>query len=130
MRIKQELVRRRLPDERSAITHRFEIRGGPKAYLTVGLYEDGSPGEIFIRISKGGSTLSGLLHIFCISISMSLQHGVPLKSLVRKFAHTKFEPSGHTNNQEIPYATSITDYIFRWLGKKFLTPEDCSELSL
>jgi ribonucleoside-diphosphate reductase alpha chain len=130
MKTKRSPERIRLPDERQAITHKFKIGSENKGYLTVGLYEDGSPGEIFIRMSKKGATLSALLHSLSISTSMSLQYGVPLKSLVKKFINTKFEPSGRTNNPEIPVAHSITDYIFRWLGKKFLTPEECEELGL
>lgn len=130
LKTKRTSERIRLRDERRAITHKFKIGGENKGYLTVGLYEDGSPGEIFIRMSKKGATLSALLHSFSISVSMSLQYGVPLKSLVKKFVNTKFEPCGITNNPEIPIAHSITDYIFRWLGKKFLTPEECQELGL
>lgn len=122
--------RRYLPDERPAITHRVEIDRGHKAFITVGLYSDGTPGEIFIRISKEGSTLSGLLHAFCKSVSLSLQCGVPLKTLAGMFIHTRFEPSGRTNNPDIPEATSIPDYIFRWLGTKFLSEEDRAELGI
>jgi len=120
---KQKAVRRRLPDERQAITHKFSI-AGHEGYITVGLYEDGQPGEIFITMSKEGSTISGLMDAFATSVSMALQYGVPLRVLVEKFSHMRFEPSGFTNNKEIPIAKSICDYIFRWLGKKFLPPED------
>ena len=120
---KPKPVRRRLPDERQAITHKFSI-GGHEGYITVGLYEDGQPGEIFITMSKEGSTISGLMDAFATSVSMALQYGVPLKVLTEKFSHMRFEPSGYTNNREIPIAKSILDYIFRWLGKKFLLPDN------
>jgi ribonucleoside-diphosphate reductase alpha chain len=115
-------VRRKLPDERQSLTHKFSI-GGHEGYLTVGLYEDGSPGELFIRMAKEGSTISGLMDSFALAISYSLQYGVPLKFFVDKFSHVRFEPSGWTGNQTVPYAKSIMDYIFRWLGVKFLGPE-------
>ncbi len=115
-------VRRKLPDERRAITHKFSI-GGHEGYLTVGMYDDGAPGEIFITMAKEGSTISGLMDAFATAVSFNLQYGVPLKFLVDKFAHVRFEPSGWTGNQTIPYAKSIMDYIFRWLGAKFLGPE-------
>ncbi|MGD0498716.1 MAG: vitamin B12-dependent ribonucleotide reductase [Bryobacteraceae bacterium] len=115
-------VRRKLPDERRSITHKFSI-GGHEGYITVGMYEDGAPGEIFITMAKEGSTISGLVDAFATAISFNLQYGVPLKFLVDKFAHVRFEPSGWTGNQQIPYAKSIMDYIFRWLGAKFLGPE-------
>jgi ribonucleoside-diphosphate reductase alpha chain len=121
--VKQKAVRRRLPDERQALTHKFSI-AGHEGYITVGLYEDGQPGEIFITMSKEGSTISGLMDAFATSVSMALQYGVPLRVLVEKFSHMRFEPSGFTNNKEIPIAKSLSDYIFRWLGKKFLPPED------
>ena len=113
-------VRRKLPDERRAITHKFDIQGH-EGYITVGIYEDGTPGEIFLVMSKEGSTISGLMDAFATSISLALQYGVPLEVLVKKFAHTRFEPSGFTKNPEIPIAKSITDYIFRWLASKFLS---------
>jgi ribonucleoside-diphosphate reductase alpha chain len=112
-------IRKRLPDERIAITHKFEI-GGHEGYFTVGQYEDGSPGEIFIRMAKEGSTVSGLMDALATSISIGLQSGVPLETYVRKFAHTRFEPYGYTNNAQIRIAKSITDYIFRWLEMKYL----------
>ena len=115
--------RRRLPDERRAITHKFQI-GPHKGFITVGLYDDGTPGELFITMSKEGSVLSGLLDVFSTSVSIGLQYGVPLKILVNKFAHVRFEPSGFTTNANIRVAKSIVDYIFRWLGLKFLSPED------
>ncbi len=115
-------VRRKLPEERAAITHKFSI-GGHEGYLTVGLYDDGTPGELFIRMAKEGSTISGLMDSFATSISHGLQYGVPLKFFVDKFSHVRFEPSGWTGNPQVPYAKSIMDYIFRWLGAKFLGPE-------
>jgi ribonucleoside-diphosphate reductase alpha chain len=115
----QENKRRKLPMDRDAKTHKFSI-GGHEGYLTVGLYEDGTPGEIFLRMSKEGSTLSGLMDAFATSISICLQYGVPLDDLVNKFSHMKFEPNGFTGNSEIPMAKSIIDYIFRWLGARFL----------
>jgi ribonucleoside-diphosphate reductase alpha chain len=115
-------ARRKLPDERRAITHKFSI-AGHEGYITVGMYDDGKPGEIFLVMAKEGSTISGLMDAFATSISMSLQYGVPLETLVEKFSHVRFEPSGFTKNPEIPYAKSITDYIFRWLASKFLSAE-------
>jgi ribonucleoside-diphosphate reductase alpha chain len=115
-------ARRKLPDERRAITHKFSI-AGHEGYITVGMYEDGKPGEIFLVMAKEGSTISGLMDAFATSISMSLQYGVPLETLVEKFSHVRFEPSGFTKNPEIPYAKSLTDYIFRWLASKFLSAE-------
>jgi ribonucleoside-diphosphate reductase alpha chain len=115
-------VRRKLPDERRSITHKFSI-GGHEGYITVGMYDDGMPGEIFITMAKEGSTISGLMDAFATAVSFNLQYGVPIKFLVDKFAHVRFEPSGWTGNQTIPYAKSIMDYIFRWLGAKFLGTE-------
>ncbi len=115
-------ARRKLPDERRAITHKFSI-AGHEGYITVGMYEDGKPGEIFLVMAKEGSTISGLMDAFATSISMALQYGVPLEALVEKFSHVRFEPSGFSKNPEIPYAKSITDYIFRWLASKFLSAE-------
>ncbi len=115
--------RRRLPDERRAITHKFSI-GGHEGYITAGMYEDGSPGEIFIVMAKEGSAVSGLMDAFATAISMALQYGVPLKVLCNKFTHSRFEPSGFTNNPRIPFAKSIMDYIFRWLALKFLSREE------
>jgi ribonucleoside-diphosphate reductase alpha chain len=114
--------RRKLPDERQAITHKFNV-GGHEGYITVGLYEDGQPGEIFLTMSKEGSTVSGLMDSFATAISLTLQYGVPLEALVDKFSHMRFEPSGYTKNPEIPIAKSLVDYIFRWLGSKFLSPD-------
>jgi ribonucleoside-diphosphate reductase alpha chain len=119
----ERLARRRLPDERRAVTHKFSI-GGHEGYMTVGMYDDGSPGELFVTMAKEGSVVSGLMDNFATMISMSLQYGVPLKVLCDKFSHTRFEPSGFTGNPEIPIAKSITDYIFRWLSLKFLPQED------
>jgi ribonucleoside-diphosphate reductase alpha chain len=115
-------VRRKLPDERESITHKFSI-GGHEGYITVGKYEDGTPGEIFITMAKEGSTISGLMDSFATMTSLALQHGVPLQLLVDKFTHTRFEPSGFTKNPEIPMAKSIMDYIFKWLATKFLDRE-------
>jgi ribonucleoside-diphosphate reductase alpha chain len=114
--------RRKLPDERRSITHKFSI-AGHEGYITVGMYDDGKPGEIFLVMAKEGSTISGLMDAFATSISMALQYGVPLEALVDKFAHVRFEPSGFTKNPEIPYAKSITDYIFRWMASKFLSQD-------
>jgi len=112
-------VRRKLPDERQSLTHKFSV-AGHEGYIHVGLYETGEPGEIFIRMAKEGSTISGLMDSFGTAISLALQHGVPLRLLVDKFTRTKFDPSGFTGNPEIPRASSIMDYIFRWLGAKFI----------
>ncbi|HET6411485.1 MAG TPA: vitamin B12-dependent ribonucleotide reductase [Anaeromyxobacter sp.] len=117
------LARRRLPDERRSITHKFSI-GGHEGYMTVGMYDDGAPGELFITMAKEGSVVSGLMDSFATAISMALQYGVPLRVLCEKFSHTRFEPSGFTGNPDIPIAKSITDYIFRWLALKFLPVED------
>src|SRR5579884_2621184 len=114
--------RHKLPDERRAITHKFSV-GGHEGYLTVGLYENGQPGEIFITMAKEGSTVSGLMDCFATAVSLALQYGVPLKVLCDKFSHTRFEPSGWTPHPEIRYAKSVMDYIFRWLAWKFL-PRD------
>ncbi len=121
--------RRKLPDERKAMTHKFSV-GGHEGYITVGLYDDGQPGEIFLVMAKEGSTISGLMDAFATSISLALQYGVPLKDLVEKFSHTRFEPSGFTKNPEIPIAKSLVDYIFRWLGSKFLTREEKQQLGI
>jgi ribonucleoside-diphosphate reductase alpha chain len=113
-------VRHRLQDERASITHKFGI-AGHEGYLTVGLYPNGQPGEIFIKMAKEGSTISGLMDAFATSVSIALQHGVPLKTLCEKFAHTRFEPSGWTGNPQIGYAKSLMDYIFKWLNLRFLS---------
>ena len=114
--------RRKLPNERSSITHKFSI-GGHEGYLTVGKYEDGTPGEIFIKMAKEGSTLSGIMDAFALSVSIALQYGVPLRALVDKFVNSRFEPSGYTGNPRIRYAKSVVDYIGRWLGGKFISPD-------
>jgi ribonucleoside-diphosphate reductase alpha chain len=113
-------IRHRLPEERASLTHKFAI-AGHEGYITVGQYPNGAPGEIFIRMAKEGSTVSGLMDAFATAISISLQHGVPLRVLIDKFAHTRFEPSGWTGNEQIGYAKSIMDYIFRWLQIRFLS---------
>jgi ribonucleoside-diphosphate reductase alpha chain len=118
-------VRHRLPEERASLTHKFSL-GGHEGYITVGLYPSGEPGEIFIKMAKEGSTVSGLMDSFATAISLSLQHGVPLKVLCEKFAHTRFEPSGWTGNEHIGYAKSIMDYIFRWLQLRFLSGQQLS----
>jgi len=115
-------MRRKLPSERSSITHKFSI-GGHEGCLTVGKYEDGTPGEIFIKMAKEGSTLSGIMDAFALSVSIALQYGVPMRALVDKFVNSRFEPSGYTGNPEIRYAKSIVDYIGRWLGAKFISPD-------
>ena len=115
-------VRRKLPDERQAITHKFDI-AGHEGYITVGLFEDGMPGEIFLVMAKEGSTISGFADAFAQAISYALQYGVPLSSLVDKFSHVRFEPSGMTRNPDVRFAKSIVDYIFRWMASKFLSPE-------
>jgi len=127
-RIVYKPVRRRLPDERRAMTHKFSI-AGHEGYVTVGLYEDGSPGELFIVMAKEGSTISGLLDSFATSTSLALQYGVPLSALVNKFTHTRYEPSGYTNNPDIRIAKSVSDYIFRWLSLKFLDEGGAAELA-
>jgi ribonucleoside-diphosphate reductase alpha chain len=121
-RIVYRPLRSKLPLERQAITHKFSI-GGHEGYITVGLYENGQPGEIFISMAKEGSTISGLMDGFATAISFNLQYGVPLKFLVDKFSHVRFEPGGWTGNPQVPYAKSILDYIFRWMGAKFIGPE-------
>jgi ribonucleoside-diphosphate reductase alpha chain len=115
-------VRRKLPDERQAITHKFDI-AGHEGYITVGLFEDGQPGEIFLVMAKEGSTISGFADAFAQAISYALQYGVPLQALVDKFSHVRFEPSGMTKNPDVRFAKSIVDYIFRWMATKFLSPE-------
>jgi ribonucleoside-diphosphate reductase alpha chain len=118
-------IRHRLQEERASLTHKFSI-AGHEGYITVGLYPNGQPGEIFIRMAKEGSTVSGLMDSFATAVSLSLQHGVPLKVLVEKFAHTRFEPSGWTGNEQIGFAKSIMDYIFRWLQLRFLSGQQLS----
>jgi ribonucleoside-diphosphate reductase alpha chain len=121
-RVIQKPFRRKLPDERHSITHKFSIQGH-EGYMTVGLYEDGMPGELFIKMSKEGSTLSGIMDAFALSVSLNLQYGVPLEVLVTKFTHSRFEPAGMTGNSEIPMVKSIMDYLGRWLALKFLPRE-------
>jgi ribonucleoside-diphosphate reductase alpha chain len=118
-RVVERPLRRRLPDTRHAVTHKFDV-AGHEGYITVGLYEDGSPGEVFITMAKEGSTIGGLMDTIATLVSVSLQYGVPVESLVRKFEHVRFEPSGMTRNPEIPFAKSLVDYIFRWLAFEFV----------
>jgi ribonucleoside-diphosphate reductase alpha chain len=124
--VEYRAARRKLPDERKSITHKFDI-AGHEGYLTVGLYEDGQPGELFVTMAKEGSTISGLMDAFATQTSYALQFGVPLKFMVDKFTHMRFEPSGFTKNQEIPIAKSIVDYIFRWMASHFLPVEEAEE---
>jgi ribonucleoside-diphosphate reductase alpha chain len=113
-------VRHKLQEERASITHKFKV-GDHEGYITVGLYPNGEPGELFVKMAKEGSTVSGLMDSFALAVSLALQHGVPLKVFCEKFAHTRFEPSGWSGNAEIGYAKSIMDYIFRWMQTRFLT---------
>jgi ribonucleoside-diphosphate reductase alpha chain len=122
VKVVERPTRRKLPDERQAITHKFDI-AGHEGYITVGLFDDGTPGEIFLTMAKEGSTISGFADAFAQAISYALQYGVPLQALVDKFSHARFEPSGMTKNPEVRFAKSIVDYIFRWLATKFLSPE-------
>jgi ribonucleoside-diphosphate reductase alpha chain len=115
-------IRHRLPDERQAITHKFDI-AGHEGYITVGLFEDGQPGELFLVMAKEGSTISGFADAFAQAISYALQYGVPLQDLVDKFSHVRFEPSGMTRNPDVRFAKSIVDYIFRWMASKFLSKD-------
>jgi len=117
-----------MPATRRSITHKFEI-AGHEGYMTVGLYEDGRPGELFITMAKEGSTVGGIMNAFGTAISLCLQYGVPLHALVSKFSHSRFEPSGYTSNPDIPIAKSLVDYIFRWLDITFpngSTPESAA----
>jgi ribonucleoside-diphosphate reductase alpha chain len=111
--------RERLPDTRRSVTHKFSV-GGHEGYITVGLYDDGRPGELFITMAKEGSTIGGLMDAFGTAVSMSLQYGVPLEVYVKKFSHTRFEPWGYTKNPDIPVAKSLVDYLFRWMGTQFI----------
>ena len=122
-------TRRHLPSERHAITHKFGV-AGHEGYITIGMYEDGTPGEIFIVMAKEGSTLSGVMDSFATSCSLALQYGVPLGVLVDKFTHTRFEPAGFTNNPQVPYAKSIMDYIFRYLASRFLSAEEAKAVGV
>ena len=123
VRIEYRPLRRRLPDERKSVTHKFSV-GGHEGYITVGLYDDGTPGELFIRMSKGGTVVSGLMDAFATSTSIAIQYGVPLKVLANKFVHVRFEPSGYTSHPNIRIAKSIVDYLFRWIAWKFLSPDE------
>jgi ribonucleoside-diphosphate reductase alpha chain len=121
--------RRRLPEDRVEVGRKFRV-GDYEGYIHVGLYEDGTPGDIFVDIAKEGTTLAGLMNSFMISVSLGLQYGVPLEVYVSKFAHMRFEPSGQTNDQDIRIAKSIVDYVFRWMGKKFLTADQQEEVGI
>jgi ribonucleoside-diphosphate reductase alpha chain len=121
--------RRRLPDDRTEIGRKFRV-GDYEGYIHVGLFEDGTPGDVFVDIAKEGTTLAGLMNSFMISVSLGLQYGVPLEVYVSKFSHMRFEPSGVTNDADIRVAKSLVDYIFRWLGKKFLDAETQQELGI
>jgi ribonucleoside-diphosphate reductase alpha chain len=121
--------RRRLPDERRAVTHKYQV-AGHEGYITVGLYPDGQPGELFLKMAKEGSTVSGLMDTLATMTSLALQYGVPLRDLVSKFTHVRFEPSGFTGNPEVPIAKSIVDYIFRWMGSRFLSKDDRDALGI
>jgi len=122
VKIVERPQRRKLPDERNSITHKFDV-AGHEGYITVGLFEDGTPGEIFLVMAKEGSTISGFADAFAQAVSYCLQYGVPLQTLVDKFSHSRFEPSGMTKNPEVRFAKSIVDYIFRWMATKFLSTE-------
>jgi ribonucleoside-diphosphate reductase alpha chain len=122
-RPERRAVRVKLADERQAVTHKFSV-AEHEGYITVGLYENGQPGEIFLTMAKQGSTISGLVDAFATVVSIALQYGVPLATLVDKLSHTRFEPAGLTKNPEIPFAKSITDYISRWLASRFLSRDE------
>ncbi len=121
--------RRRLPDDRTEVGRKFKV-GDYEGYIHVGLFEDGTPGDIFVDIAKEGTTLAGLMNSFMISVSLGLQYGVPLDVYVSKFSHMRFEPSGLTNDADIRVAKSIVDYIFRWMGKKFLSADQQEEAGI
>jgi ribonucleoside-diphosphate reductase alpha chain len=121
--------RRRLPDDRNEVGRKFRV-GEYEGYVHIGLYDDGSPGDIFVDIAKDGTTMAGLMNSLCIAVSMGLQYGVPPEVYVSKLSHMRFEPSGLTNDADIRAAKSIVDYIFRWFGKKFLTPEQQEEAGI
>ncbi|HEV2027135.1 MAG TPA: vitamin B12-dependent ribonucleotide reductase [Candidatus Dormibacteraeota bacterium] len=127
--VEYRALRRKLPDERKAVTHKFDIQGH-EGYLTVGLFDDGTPGELFVTMAKEGSTISGLMDAFATQTSYALQFGVPVKFMVDKFSHMRFEPSGFTKNKEIPIAKSIVDYIFRWMASHFLPVEEQDEAGI
>jgi ribonucleoside-diphosphate reductase alpha chain len=122
-------VRRKMSDTRSSVTHKFSIEGHD-GYITVGLYDDGTPGEIFLSMAKQGSTVSGLMEAFGRAVSYALQYGVPLQDLVRNFSHMRFEPMGRTENRDIPVAQSIIDYVFRWLASYYMSPEEAYEVGV
>src|SRR4029079_3642769 len=119
VKIVERPLRRRLPDTRASITHKFDI-SGHEGYITVGLFEDSTPGEVFITMAKQGSTIGGLMDTIATLISLHLQYGVPLDAIVRKFEHMRFEPAGMTANSDIPFAKSFVDYIVRWMGMQFI----------
>jgi ribonucleoside-diphosphate reductase alpha chain len=121
--------RRRLPEDRTEVGRKFRV-GDYEGYIHVGLFEDGTPGDIFVDIAKEGTTLAGLMNSFMISVSLGLQYGVPLEVYVSKFSHMRFEPAGLTNDEDIRVAKSIVDYIFRWMGKRFLTAEQQEEAGI
>ena len=129
VQIVERPLRKRLPAERNALTHRFEV-GGHEGYITVGLYDDGQPGEIFLKMAKEGSTVSGLMDAFATVVSLALQYGVPLQALVDKLSHTRFDPQGFTKNPEVPIAKSLMDYIFRWMASRFMPQEDRDRLGI
>jgi ribonucleoside-diphosphate reductase alpha chain len=129
VQIVERPLRKRLPAERNALTHRFEV-GGHEGYITVGLYDDGQPGEIFLKMAKEGSTVSGLMDAFATAVSLALQYGVPLQALVDKLSHTRFDPQGFTKNPEVPIAKSLMDYIFRWMASRFMPVEDRDRLGI
>ena len=125
----ETVERRRLPLDRTEVGRKFQV-GDYEGYIHVGLYDDGTPGDIFVDIAKEGTTLAGLMNSFMISVSLGLQYGVPLEVYVSKFAHMRFEPSGQTNDPDIRVAKSIVDYVFRWMGKKFLDADTQQELGI
>jgi ribonucleoside-diphosphate reductase alpha chain len=122
-------IRRQMPLERTEMGRKFQV-GEYEGYIHVGLFEDGTPGDIFVDIAKEGTTLAGLMNSLMISVSLGLQYGVPLEVYVQKFSHMRFEPSGMTNDTDIRVAKSIVDYIFRWMGKKFLSVDAQQELGI
>lgn len=128
-KIEYRPLRRRLADERRSLTHKFSV-AGHQGYITVGLYDDGNPGEIFVKMAKQGSILAGLMDSLAVSISLALQYGVPLSALVNKFSHVRFEPSGFTKNPQIPIAKSVIDYIFRWMAIKFLPRSEWAQIGI
>jgi ribonucleoside-diphosphate reductase alpha chain len=122
-------VRRKMDDTRNSVTHKFSIEGH-EGYITVGLYENGAPGEIFLSMAKQGSTVSGLMEAFGRAISYALQYGVPLPDLVRNFSHMRFEPMGRTENRDIPVAQSIIDYVFKWLAGRYMSAQEAYEVGV